>query len=339
MSQKNRNYNMKSRKLTILYSLIACSLIFFSCSNHKKAIKSLFILSDEDVCKENMRIFESKIQAGKYFDWNEDKEDYYLNDEYKEDYNTLLSFHKSHQHPVCNNDSLEWKQWMYFRHNGNYKEQQEYVTACPFCRYLDDCLEEDPEFSADNDFLFDHKKLNYFNTLLLPEYETRKNAKIAELEKKRLPSDWKECRLIGFNYRTSAALYGYYLPSPFKNKKAGTVFDKKNILSKEKDTGTYGVLKDINVFKSDYKAKFDYECYAVSDRPDTYGQVKKMGDLSFTVKFSPSDKTAFIYSATIKTESSGKSQTFEYDGVIYDEESMANAVEGFLVWIIDTDKL
>ncbi len=59
-----------------------------------------------------------------------------------------------------------------------------------------------------------------------------------------------------------------------------------------------------------------------------------MGDLSFTVKFSPSDKTAFIYSATIKIESSGKSKTFDYD-----EESMANAVEGFLVWIIDTDKL
>ena len=155
----------------------------------------------------------------------------------------------------------------------------------------------------------------------------------------KLPAEWQECRLLGFNYSASAAMYGYYLPRPFKNKKAGVVFNKKNVLSKSKDAGTYGVLKDVNIYSSDYKAKFDYECYVVSDRPDTYGQVKKMGDLSFTVKFSPSDKTAFIYSATIKTESSGKSQTFDSDGVIYDEESMANAVEGFLVWIIDTDKL
>lgn len=59
----------------------------------------------------------------------------------------------------------------------------------------------------------------------------------------------------------------------------------------------------------------------------------------FSSKFNPDRETAFIYSATIKTESSGKSQTFDYDGAIHDEEYMANAVEGFLVWIIDTDKI
>ena len=209
--------------------------------------------------------------------------------------------------------------------------------SCPICRIAHKKIEEKSFKKEDENFSYYTSDFyiwdkNEFADRLFTEY-------IKKQEKMILPAEWQECRLLGFNYSASAAMYGYYLPSPFKNKKAGVVFNKKNVLSKSKDAGTYGVLKDVNIYSSDYKAKFDYECYVVSDRPDTYGQVKKMGDLSFTVKFSPSDKTAFIYSATIKTESSGKSQTFDYDGVIYDEESMANAVEGFLVWIIDTDKL
>ena len=209
--------------------------------------------------------------------------------------------------------------------------------SCPICRIAHKMIEEKTLKKEDNSFSYNNCDLyiwenNEFAGKLLNEYIKRQ-------EKMKLPAEWQECKLLGFNYSTSAAMYGYYLPSPFKNKKAGSVFDKKNVLAKSKDAGTYGVLKDVNIYSSENKAQFDYECYAVSDRAATYGQVKKMGDLSFTVKFDLDRKTAFIYSAIIKTESSGKSQTFDYDGAIHDEEFMANAVEGFLVWIIDTDKI
>lgn len=64
-----------------------------------------------------------------------------------------------------------------------------------------------------------------------------------------------------------------------------------------------------------------------------------MGDMNFTVKFSPSSKIAYIYSSSIRQQSTGETQSFTYDGYIYDKEFMANAVEGFMSWIIDTDKL
>lgn len=209
--------------------------------------------------------------------------------------------------------------------------------SCPICRIAHKMIEEKTYKKEDEEFSYYISELyfwddNEFAGKLLNEY-------IQKQEKMKLPAEWQECKLLGFNYSTSAAMYGYYLPSPFKNKKAGSVFDKKNVLAKSKDAGTYGVLKEVNIYSSENKAQFDYECYAVSDRSATYGQVKKMGDLSFTIKFNPDRETAFIYSATIKTESSGKSQTFDYDGAIHDEEFMANAVECFLVWIIDTDKI
>ena len=227
---------------------------------------------------------------------------------------------------------------MYYRHNGTEKEKEKYITACPFCLYLDDCLQNDSSFSANKDFEFKDSNLAFYQNILIPEYQKRKTEKLAELEKKRIPAEWKDCRLVGFNYSASAAMYGYYIPSSFKNKKASVVFDKKSVLSKQKGDATYGIQKDVNINKSDNKATFDYECYAVSDHSDSYGESKKIGDLSFTIKFSPEKKTALIYSATITTTSSGKSQTFTYGG-IFDAEAMANAVDSFLEWVIDVDKI
>ena len=320
------------------FLLLICLILFLSCSKHRNVTKSLFGLSNEYICKENMQKFENNIKSGKYFEWVDDKEDFYLNEKYYEDYDILLQFHKSSSyHTECNKDSSQWNEWMYYRHNGTEKEKEKWITACPFCLYLDDCLQKDSSFSANKDFEFKDSKLDFYQNLLIPEYQKRKAAKLEELEKKRIPEEWKDCRLIGFNYSASAAMYGYYIPSSFKNKKASSVFDRRNTLNKQKGDATYGIQTNVNINKSEKTATFDYECYAVSDHSDSYGQSKKIGDLSFTIKFSPEKNTAIIYNAKITTASSGKSQTFSYG--VFDAEEMANAVDSFLEWVIDVDKI
>ncbi len=209
--------------------------------------------------------------------------------------------------------------------------------SCPICRIAHKKIE-------DNLFKKEDENLTYYNSEFYiwdsNEFAGKHFTEyIKKEEKMKLPAEWQDCRLLGFNYSASAAIYGYYLPSPFKNKKAESVFDKKNVLSKEKDAGTYGILKDVNIYSSNNTAKIDYECYKISNSSDLSGQEKKLGEFSFTVKFSPSNKTAYIFSSSIKQQSTGETQTFTYDGVIYDEETMAYAVEGFLSCVIDTDKI
>lgn len=329
---------MKKALIKSFFCLLL-SILFMACNNNKKNVQEMLLKAQENQLKTMIHSFEENVRNGSYFVWDEKTENYLLNDNFGDDYRKLWKFHVEN-HPVCSKDSKEWEKWMYF-HNHEYKDgTEDLITFCPFCLYFDNCIKENPDFIGDKDTTVKAQDLAFWNTIVIPTYKSMKDKKIAELNKTRLPEDWRDYTLLGFRRGILSSMAARSIPGyaieKLNSKKAGDVFNIKNLRTRSNLSylNTIGILDDLSINRTQNTATFIYKSYVTSK--ESKEQLELL-TCKITLRFQPNNKTAFVY--RLDTTTKGDKLVVEYDDDIYDYQFMAEQAYGILITVMDFDKI
>lgn len=198
---------MKKSIFLILFILVITTLL--SCNNNKSTAKKLLKDSNEEELKLLLENLSYDIYTEEIFDWYENEEDYLLSSIFFDDIDNIAKHHQKFHASKFGTE--EWEKWMYFYNHSEIKNASDFVTQCPYCAYIEEQYNKNSSYTIPDKF--DFRMFKYFKENIYPAYQKAKASKLAELEKKKLPDNWKDCRLQGFTYNYSWASRGYYIPS------------------------------------------------------------------------------------------------------------------------------